>query len=117
MRDLEPFVCIFAPCSALLTFNTSHDWMNHMLNAHGTYSWVCGSRAHNPIRFEQEAEFQHHAQEAHDVPQVHLENVSSAACSLTLEQVGECPFGDECPTAVNKGFNTTFTNEALHLHV
>ena len=114
MRDLEPLVCIFAPCS--LTFNTSDGWMNHMRKAHGTYLWVCHAPSHDPIRFKQEVEFQHHAQEVHDVPQVYLENVSSAACRL-LEQVGECPFGDECPPVANKGYDTTFTDEALYLHV
>jgi hypothetical protein len=117
MRDLEPFVCLFAHCSALSNFDTSEDWINHMRNAHSTYSWVCRAPSHDPIIFEQEVEYQHHVREAHAVPQAHVANLSSTALRLTLEPVRECPFGDELLAVGSDESNTIFAHQTMHLHV
>lgn len=123
MRDLEPFVCFFAHCTdssrqdhGLLTFETSKSWINHMQSAHG-YAWECRAPSHNPIMFEQEAEFQEHSRKEHGVPDAHISTLSSAARRPTTENIRECPFGDEFSAPENAKPTAIFTNDALHLHV
>jgi ankyrin repeat protein len=123
IRDLEPFVCIFAHCTdssqqepGSLTFETSKAWMSHIQNAHG-HAWECRAPSHDPIIFEQEAEYQEHARKEHGIPESHLGTLSGAARRPVLEKILECPFGDEFSAPEKAESNTVFLNEALHLHV
>lgn len=123
VRDLEPFVCIFAGCiqsgqqaSDLTTFETSKAWMNHMQNAHG-YAWECRAPSHDAILFEQESEFQQHSRQEHGVPEAHVGVLSGAARRPAARKIRECPFGDDFEVEQNPESNTVFSNEALHLHL
>ncbi|KAI9926349.1 hypothetical protein MW887_004113 [Aspergillus wentii] len=123
IRDLEPFVCIYASCMdasqqdhGSSTFETSKAWMNHMQNAHG-YAWECRAPSHDPTIFEQEIEFQEHARKDHGVPEAHVGMLSGAARRPVLEKIQECPFGDDFSAPEKAESNTVFSNEALHLHV
>jgi ankyrin repeat protein len=123
VRDLEPFVCIFANCThssqqapGSTTFETSKAWMNHMQNAHG-YAWECRAPSHSPILFEQEVEFQEHSRKEHGVPEAHVGILSGAARRPVVRKIQECPFGDDFEVQQNPESNTIFSNEALHLHV
>ena len=87
-----------------------------MQNAHG-YVWECRAPSHDPMVFEQEAEFQKHSSEEHGVPKAYVETLSSAARRPILEKIEECPFGDDFSGPQNAESNSIFTSEAFHLHV
>ncbi|KAK4553669.1 hypothetical protein LTR86_009167 [Recurvomyces mirabilis] len=123
VRDLEPFVCIFASCTqsnqqapSSTTFETSKTWMNHMQNAHG-YAWECRAPSHGAVLFEEESSFQEHSRKDHGVPEAHVGVLSGAARRPVVKKIQECPFGDDIEVEQNPESNTIFSNEALHLHV
>lgn len=123
MRDLEPFVCIFAHCvdsnqqePGSLTFETSKAWTNHLQNAHGS-TWECRAPSHDPIIFEKEMQYQEHSRKEHGVPEAHVGTLSSAARRPVINKVLECPFGDDFQAQGKVVSSTVFSSEALHLHV
>ena len=87
-----------------------------MQNAHA-HAWECRAPSHDPIIFQQEAEFQEHAREEHGVPEAHVGTLSGAARRPILEKILQCPFGDDFSAPEKAESNTLFANEALHLHV
>ncbi|KAI1743061.1 ankyrin [Xylaria scruposa] len=123
IRDLEPFVCVFAhfPDSSqkkpgLWTFETSEAWIGHMKNAHG-YVWECRAPCHDPTIFEQEIEFQEHSRKEHSVPEARVGTLSGAARRPIPEKILECPFGDEFSAPEEAESDIVFSSEALRLHV
>ncbi|KAI0483655.1 hypothetical protein F4859DRAFT_512303 [Xylaria cf. heliscus] len=123
IRDLEPFVCIFAPCTNLsqqssgpLTFETSKAWISHMRNAHG-HAWECRAPSHDLIIFEKKDEFQKHSRNEHGVPEEYIGTLSSVARKSIPERILECPFGDGFSTQEKDGSSTPSPNEALYRHI
>ncbi|KAJ4302950.1 hypothetical protein N0V90_001841 [Kalmusia sp. IMI 367209] len=123
IKDLEPFVCIFAHCTessqqepGSLTFETSKTWMSHMQNAHG-YAWECRAPSHDPIIFEQMVQYREHSRVEHGVPETHVGTLSNAARRPVTEKIMECPFGDDFQPTSRVESNTVFSSEALYLHI
>ncbi|KAB8074428.1 hypothetical protein BDV29DRAFT_191002 [Aspergillus leporis] len=123
IRDLEPFICVFAHCleagqhgTVPLTFETSKAWISHMQNAHG-HTWECRAPSHDPITFDQEIQYQEHSIQEHGVPETHAGTLSGAARRPVLDKVLECPFGDDFQPSEKVESSTVFSSEALQSHV
>ncbi|KAE8371606.1 hypothetical protein BDV26DRAFT_286644 [Aspergillus bertholletiae] len=121
--DLEPFICVFAPCleagqhgTGPLTFETSKAWISHMQNAHG-HTWECRAPSHDPITFDQEIQYQEHSIKEHGVPETHAGILSGAARRPVLHKVLECPFGDDFQHSEKVESSAVFSSEALQSHV
>ncbi|KAI9369898.1 hypothetical protein BJX61DRAFT_545151 [Aspergillus egyptiacus] len=127
IRDLEPFICVFAPCleaaqhgTGPQTFATSKAWLSHMQHAHG-HTWECRAPSHNPITFDQEIQYKEHAINEHGVPETHAGTLSGAARRPVVldNKVLECPFGDGFQPSgeVEVELSPVFSSEALQSHV
>ena len=102
--------------SGPLTFETSQSWLSHMQNTHG-YAWECRAPSHDPIIFEEEADFREHSCREHGVPEAHLGTLSGAARRPIVKKISECPFGDDFSAPETSASSHVFSSEALHLHV
>ncbi|KAJ3498368.1 hypothetical protein NLG97_g1175 [Lecanicillium saksenae] len=91
-------------------------WLSHLENAHG-HVWECRAPSHQPIVFQQEAEFQEHSRTEHDVPEAYVGTLSGAARRPGLQRITECPFGDDFAAPENSEPSTVFSSEALQLHI
>jgi len=60
LRDLEPYVCMFANCTHPdYLFPDRSSWLSHMEYEH-TRQWRCTSQEHPPRTFEKEEDFEAH---------------------------------------------------------
>lgn len=87
-----------------------------MHTAHG-YAWECRAPSHDPIIFEQEAEFQDHSRTEHGVPEAHVGTLSRAARRPVHGKILECPFGDDFSAPEKAELHSVRSNEALLQHV
>ncbi|KAM0742909.1 hypothetical protein ACQRIT_003086 [Beauveria bassiana] len=87
-----------------------------MKNAHGQV-WVCRAPSHEPIVFEDKAEYQEHIRTKHAVCEEYVETLTGAAQKPRDEKITTCPFGDDFAAPEDIRSETVFSSEALELHV
>ncbi|KAL4909291.1 hypothetical protein BDW74DRAFT_174496 [Aspergillus multicolor] len=131
IKNLEPFICVFARCLEAdsghhehrtdpLTFGTSYAWLNHMQNARKNI-WECRAPSHKnkTITFDQKTQYWEHCINEHNVPEKHVVLLSGAARRPVHDTVLDCPFCGAFPTpdrdcSLDAG---VFSSEALQSHV
>ncbi|KAE9364149.1 hypothetical protein N431DRAFT_563543 [Stipitochalara longipes BDJ] len=65
IKDLEPYVCVFAECKGSLEFfEKFDDWLSHCKRLHCS-EWLCDARVHEPQIFKTKDGFQNHMRSAH----------------------------------------------------
>lgn len=87
-----------------------------MQNAHG-HTWECRAPSHDPLTFDQEIEYQEHSIKEHGVPETHVAILSRAARRPALNEILECPFGDDFQPLEKADPSAVFSCEALQSHV
>lgn len=99
LRDLQPYVCTFEPCSkGSKLFDSRHEWFDHELLAHRK-EWVCSAGCEES--FSLQTEFEDHMRNTHakafsehqlvalvDMCQRPVEEDSEAQCPLCVAPMG-----------------------------
>ncbi|KID83965.1 ankyrin [Metarhizium guizhouense ARSEF 977] len=124
MDDLEPFICVFAPCleasqhgTGPPKFGTIDAWISHMQNAHSD-TWVCLAPRHDITVFNQEIEYREHVIKEHAVPEEYIRTITNAARRpIIAKKLERCPFGDHFQHPEESESSDVFSSKALQIHV
>lgn len=124
MEDLEPFICVFAPCledsqhgTGPPKFGTMEAWISHMQNAHSD-TWVCPAPRHDITVFNQEIEYREHVIKEHAVPEEYIRTITNAARRpIIAKKLERCPFGHNFQHPEESESSHVFSSKALEIHV
>lgn len=116
MDDLEPFICVFAPCleasqygNGPPKFGTIDAWISHMQDVHSD-TWVCLAPRHDITVFHREIEYRQHVINQHAVPEEHVATITNAARRpIIAKKLEGSPEGSES--------SDVFSSKALEMRV
>jgi hypothetical protein len=100
MKDLEPYICIFEPCSsALQTFHDENEWRNHMSSQHSLH-WIC---SFDRLSFSLSEDLEHHLHLQHHEALTDAQIPLVARKSVTTKPlvIYACPICGKCDNEVN----------------
>ncbi|KJK75282.1 hypothetical protein H634G_09300 [Metarhizium anisopliae BRIP 53293] len=124
MDDLEPFICVFAPCleasqygNGPPKFGTIDAWISHMQDVHSD-TWVCLAPRHDITVFHREIEYRQHVINQHAVPEEHVATITNAARRpIIAKKLEGSPFGDALQHPEGSESSDVFSSKALEMRV